>query len=317
MGGKVSAELVAARADKLFFYSPYNFLRRLDVATQQRLFGTGAAAAYAADPDHRVFEFAQDAATVQFLYAFLPWDTEFFQAPVYKVFTALFADDTSATTLAAAATAFRRQLGQEGAAYCFAELPAEDTRVAQALSDAGWRLVETRLTYFHDGVASFEQPRFPVRLAEAAEAEAIGAVSAAARNEYDRFHADQWFADGRGDRFLARYAAAAVGGYCDAVLVPDEAGLPVDSFLAISDLAAHGAALGTGFARVVLTAVGPTNRGWHLKLVAETVQRARQRGADYVLMTTQATNRAVFRTCEKLHFRVGGCSHVLACSNFN
>ncbi|UOQ55163.1 hypothetical protein [Hymenobacter cellulosivorans] len=133
MGFQVSSALVADRADKLFFYSPYNFLRKLDVATQQRLFGTGAAADYATDPNHRVFEFVQDGATVQFLYAYLPWDTNFFQASVYKVFTILFANGTPAAVLAAASTAFRRQLGQEGAAYCFAELPAEDTRVAQAL----------------------------------------------------------------------------------------------------------------------------------------------------------------------------------------
>ncbi|TGE15563.1 GNAT family protein [Hymenobacter elongatus] len=314
MGHQVNPELVAVRADKLFFYSPYNFLRKLDVQTQQQLFGTGQAEQYAADATHRVFEFAQQGATVQFLYAFLPWDTDFFQAPVYKVFTALFADTTPASLLAAAGEAFRRQLRQEGAAYCFAELPAEDTRVAQALGDAGWRLVETRLTYFHDAVATFEQPRYLVRLAQTEEAAAIGSISAAARNEYDRFHADQWFAGGKGDQFLARYASAAVEGYCDAVLVPDEPGLSVDSFLAISDLQAHAAGLNTGFSRVVLTAVGPANRGWHLKLVSETVQRARHQGADYVLMTTQATNRAVFRTCEKLGFRVGSTSHVLAWS---
>ncbi|TGE23242.1 GNAT family protein [Hymenobacter metallicola] len=317
MGFQVKAELVAARADKLFFYSPYNFLRKLDVATQQQLFGTGLAAEYAADSTHRVFEFAQDGATIQFLYAFLPWDTDFFQAPVYKLFTILFADNTSAASLEAAGKAFRQQLGQEGAAYCFAELPAEDTRVAQALGDAGWRLVETRLTYFHDGVAAFEQPRYPVRSAQREEAAVIGQISAAARNEYDRFHADQWFAGDQGDRFLARYASAAVEGYCDDVLVPAEADLPVDAFLAISDLQAHATRLNSGFSRVVLTAVGPANRGWHLKLVSETVQRAKQNGAEYVLMTTQATNRAVFRTCEKLNFKVGGCSHVLACSQFN
>ena len=107
-----------------------------------------------------------------------------------------------------------------------------------------------------------------------------------------------------------------MSGYCDDVLVPDVPNLVVDSFLAISDLKEHAAHLGTGLSRVVLTAVGPANRGWHLKLVSETVHRARAHRASYVLMTTQATNRAVFRTCEKLGFKVGGCSHVLACSQF-
>ncbi|UPL49829.1 hypothetical protein [Hymenobacter sublimis] len=314
MGPQVRVDLIAARADKLFFYSPYNFLRKLDVDTQQRLFGTGLAEQYATDASHRIFEFEHQGVTVQFLYAYLAWDSAFFKAEIYKVFTALFTNTVSAAVLAVAGHAFRQHLRQQGAAYCFAELPAEDTRVAQALGDTGWRLIETRLLFFHDEVASFNQPRYPVRVARPEEAAAIGQISAAARNEYDRFHADRWFGDELGDQFLARYASASVEGYCDAVLVPNEAGLPLDSFLAISDLQAHGQQLNTGLSRVVLTAVGPSNRGWHLKLVSETVQRARQKEVEYVLMTTQVTNRAVFRTSEKLGFKLGGSSCVLACS---
>jgi dTDP-4-amino-4,6-dideoxy-D-galactose acyltransferase len=139
-------------------------------------------------------------------------------------------------------------------------------------------------------------------------------VAAAARNSYDRFHADPWFGPARADAFLARYAEAATEGtFADAVLVPDEPGLPVDSFLAIGDLQADAQALGVGLSRVLLTAVGPLNRGWHLRLVTETVRRAARMNAAYVLMTTQGTNRAVFRTCEKLGFRLGAISHVLAC----
>ena len=63
---------------------------------------------------------------------------------------------------------------------------------------------------------------------------------------------------------------------------------------------------------VLLTAVGAQNRGWHHKLVAETVRCAAARHVPYVLMTTQATNRAVFRTCEKVGFQPGSTSHVLA-----
>ena len=97
------------------------------------------------------------------------------------------------------------------------------------------------------------------------------------------------------------------------VLVPDLPGQVPDSFLAISDLAADARAFGVGLSRVLLTAVGPANRGWHVKLLAETVRRAQAAGHEAVLMTTQATNHAVFRTCEKLGFRLGAISHVLAC----
>ena len=310
MGTQIVAALVEARADMLFFYSPYNFLRRLDSETQQHLFGTGRALQYAStDTTHQVFSFQHSSFLVQFLYAALPWDTKFFGAPVYKLFTALFTEAVSSVMLASAATAFRQHLHQQQAAYCFVELPAEDTKLAQALGDAGWRLVESRLTYFHDEVAAFRQPRYRVRTARPEEAVTIGQISAVACNDYDRFHADHWFSQEQGNQFLARYAEAAVEGYCDQVIVPDGSHMQVDAFLAISDLHEHRQAMGVGISRVVLTAVGPANRGWHQKLVSETVQRARTLNFSYVLMTTQATNRAVFRTCEKLGFKLGGASN--------
>ena len=83
--------------------------------------------------------------------------------------------------------------------------------------------------------------------------------------------------------------------------------------MAVGDTSAEASGVGVGFSRVLLTAVGPQNRGWHQKLVAETVRRAATLAYPYVLMTTQATNRAVFRTCEKLGFRLGNATHVLAC----
>ncbi|MCB2408515.1 hypothetical protein [Hymenobacter lucidus] len=312
MGQQVNSELVAARADKLFFYSPYNFLRYLDVGRQQELFGTGLAQQYTAEPNHQVFEFQSGNDVVQFLYTFLPWDTAFFEAKVYKVFTILFTDQTPASVLEAASIAFRAELAHQQVQYCFVELPVEDTRVAQALGSVGWRLVETRLNFYHDAVDKFEQHRYPVRLANITEAEHIGAISSAARNDYDRFHADSWFGHEKADAFLRRYATAAVQGYCDAVLVPAEPELPVDSFLAITDSPVYAFNSAFRSSRITLTAVGPSNRGWHIKLVAETIQRARTMEANCVLMTTQATNRAVFRTCEKLGFKLGSTNCILA-----
>ena len=103
--------------------------------------------------------------------------------------------------------------------------------------------------------------------------------------------------------------------YADAVLVPDEPGLLVDSFLAISDTPSTPEFPNSGASRILLTAVGPENKGWHMKLVAETVRRAASLSFSYVLMTTQATNKAVFRTCGKIGFRLGSTSHVLACNS--
>ncbi|WP_324671915.1 hypothetical protein [Hymenobacter sp. GOD-10R] len=312
--GEVVEALIDARSAKLFFYSPYVGLRTLDAIKQQELFGTGKARSYVARPHHYLFEVASPNGPIQFLYQLLPWDTDFFGAPTYKLFTALYADKTPLAELARAAKVFKQGL-KKPRFYCFTELPVEDSKLIQALTSAGWRCVENRLTFFHDAVDSFHHARYPVRSARADQAVHIAAIAAAARNEYDRFHADDWFGQELADAFLARYASAAVLGYCDQVLVPDEPGVSIDSFLAISDLKSDAENLGCEFSRVVLTAVRTANRGWHLKLVAETIQRARALNQRYVLMTTQATNRAVFRTCEKLGFKLGGSSQVLACSD--
>jgi dTDP-4-amino-4,6-dideoxy-D-galactose acyltransferase len=295
----------------LRFYSPYNFLRNIiSTERQQELFGSSKLVRFTTDSlDNKVFTHK----SCQLLYTVLQWDSDFFGTPTYRLQTGLFNHSSSLADQIKAVKLFEKELAHKGAYYCFSEVPCEDTLLLQTLTASGWRLIETRLLYYHDNVIAFNQGRYPVRLARIDEEAHIAQISSNARNEYDRFHADPWFGSARADAFLGRYASAAVQGYCDAVLVPDEPGLPVDSFLAISDLQADAAALGLGMSRVVLTAVGPKNRGWHLRLVSETLHRAREKGDQVVLMTTQATNRAVFRTSEKLGFKLGGSSHVLAC----
>ena len=304
----VAPALAEARAGLLFYYSPYNFLRAVPAEAQQRLLGVGRALAYGQQAHELVFAHG----SVQFLYYFLPWDTAFFQEPMYRLFTALFGPETSAEELTAAARAFQQELKRRGVHYIHADLPAEDTALIQALGRAGWALIETRLHYYKDDLAAFDWPRYPVRAAEPAEAERLGRLAAATRNDYDRFHADPWFGPARADAFLHRYATAAVGGYCAAVLVPAEAGQPSEAFVAITDPLPQMAEMGFRASRATVGAVGAANRGWHLKLLAETVHRARAAGHDYVLFTTQAANRAGVRTHEKLGLRLGACSHVLS-----
>ena len=310
--GLVSEALVAARADVLALHSPYHFLRELAVEPQQEQFGTGAALRFAADGHGEVLPMTSGGG--QWLLQGLPWDSEYFNTPTYRLFTGLFEANAEPAQLADSAASLRRELAARGSFYAFSVVPAEDVALLQALTGGGWRLVETRLDFYCPTASAALPAPAAVRLARPDEAAAIGRVAAMARNRYDRFHADPWFGPERADAFLARYAASAVAGTtADAVLLPAEPELPVDSFLAIRDTPATPDVPGSGFSRVLLTAVGPQNRGWHLKLVAETVRRAAGLGLPTVLMTTQATNGAVFRTCEKLGFRLGSTSHVLAC----
>ena len=303
---------LAARAAALAFYSPYHFLRQFAGADQQRLFGTGLAAAW----EQLAGAEALAAGEVTWLLRQLAWDSAYFETPTYRLFTGLFDERTAAASLVQAAADLRRQLAQRHVAYyCFAQIPAEDVALLQGLTGAGWRLVETRLTYYHDQLTGFEYPTPLVRLAAPAEAAQLGRVAAAARNPYDRFHADPWYGPARADAYLARYAENTLTGpqLAAVVLVPDVPPAEVDAFLAISDLREDSAALGRPLSRVLLTAVGEGQRGWHARLVAATLLRARDLGHAAVLMTTQATNRAVLRNAEKLGFRLGATTHVLAC----
>jgi dTDP-4-amino-4,6-dideoxy-D-galactose acyltransferase len=302
------AALVAARAKWLALYSPTHFLPDEAGAELPGQFGRAAARQFGLAAHEQVHP--MPAGMGQWLLQQLPWDTAYFASPVYRLFTGLFRPDAAASALQKAAQLLRLDLGNISDYYAFTVIPAEDTTLLQALTGGGWQLVETRLN-FYCPVASARLPEpVTVRPAQPADAELIGRIAASVRNPYDRFHADPWFGTARADAFLGHYAGATVlGARANTVLVPNEPGLPIDSFLAISDTVLPGG----GHSRVVLTAVGPANRGWHLKLVAETIRRAATLSLPYVLMTTQATNRAVFRTCEKLGFRLGSTTHVLAC----
>lgn len=308
----IISSLVTQKA-ALEFYSPYNFLRGItNTQSYKDNFGVDRINQFASDSVHNVIS---DQEGGKLLYTELPWDSNFFNCPTYKLLTGLFLQEASLRERVDSVRSFENDLASKGNYYCFSEVPCEDTLLLQTLTASGWQLIETRLLYYRDNLQDFNGERYSVRLAQMDDADRIAQISALARNEYDRFHADPWFGNAKADSFLAHYASAAVKGYCDAVLVPDEPGLPLDSFLAISDLKNDSLALGVGLSRIALTAVGPLNRGWHLKLVSESVHRAREKGDEAILMTTQSTNRAVFRTSEKLGFKLGGSSHVLACHN--
>ena len=307
-----NAAWLAARAPILARHPSTHFLRHLPLAPQLERCGTGAAARFGAGVGEEVLPAADGGS--QWLVQHLPWDTEFFGTDTYRLFTSLFGADAAPAALVQAAAALRAALAARGPYYAFGVVPAEDTALLQALTGGGWRLIETRLTFYCPVAEAMLPAPAPVRLSRPDEAAHIGRISAAARNVYDRFHADPWFGEARADALLARYAeAAVVGTYADAVLVPDVPGLSVDSFLAIGDTPAEAGVPGSGWSRVLLAAAGPANRGWHLKLVAAAVRRAAALSLPQVLMTTQATNGAVFRTCEKLGFRLGSTAHVLAC----
>ncbi len=147
------------------------------------------------------------------------------------------------------------------------------------------------------------------------EADFIRSVSEKNINVYDRFHADPYFTKEIADRFLGEYAYQCVLGYTDIVLIPSGKDIIPAAFIAISNIEKDASILGEKIARIVLTAVDPICRGWHLKLCSEALYFAKNRGARWMFMTTQSTNTAVFKTCHKLGFYVGSTEHILSFNN--
>ena len=257
----------------------------------------------------------------------MAWDSAYFGTPMVKLETASWDDDVRQPVEALAASAGRlaRELATDGRYYLWAELPAEDHVPVQALGLSGFRLVETRLTYFHPEPADVLWPeRYPVRVAGPKDVPHLREIAAAARNPYDRYHVDGFFGAEVADRYLATYLEASVAGLADFVVVPDPGdGAPAGGFFTstlstppscpVGGDPSCGLELGVG--RVPLVAVGPGRAGWHLRLLVETTRFLADRGADVVCMTTQATNGAVRRNCEKVGYRLGRVTHVLARSN--
>ena len=301
-------DLVGSRRKELFFYAPFNFDRKIPAEKQLELVAGELAACtqYAVVMEDREY---------LFYFKHLAWDSGFFESSTYKLYTALYPAG-SFEALVSACRRFRAHL-QEAlqADYCFIEIPAEDILLVQALCLAGFKLSESRLTYFSDAIQSFcPKQRYGVRKATEADIPNLRAVASGMRNDFDRFHADPFIPVDKADAFLAKYVEEAVKGFSDIVLVPDEAGVPADSFLTANYLDKKWDPLGRKISKMVLSAVSSeTNKGWYEKLISEMTVHLQEKGAEVAFMNTQPTNRAVFRVWEKLGYRLGSTTHVLTC----
>ena len=256
----------------------------------------------------------------------LGWDSAYFGVAMIRLEAASWdvgvRDRVGA--LARVATRLRTETSERhGRYYMYAELPATDVVPVQALGLSGFRLVETRLTYFVPDASAISWPeRYPVRMADLGDAPHLRDVAACARNRFDRYHTDPFFGEEIADRYLARYAEESVKGLADFVLVPDPGdGSPPGGFFTATSSRPpecpfgekHACPLDISVGRIPLVAVSAARPGWHLRLLAETTRKLAE-SVEVAYMTTQAANGAVIRNCEKLGFRLGRITHILATS---
>jgi dTDP-4-amino-4,6-dideoxy-D-galactose acyltransferase len=248
-------------------------------------------------------------------YRYLSWDSDHFGIPTYRIEFIY-----SRLEKIEAIDAYRSILSQlinqlrilHRSFYIFAELPSEAIYPIQAFCLSEWRLIETRLTYCNDHVQDYSfKRRFPVREATIDDISNLRATAIRARNNFDRFHADFFFSEETADNFLATFIENSIRGFADITLVPNSDSNQPDAFLTANFLPKNnGLITDRNAARMVLSAVGETRRGWYMKLISEMSYVFKEKGVDIAFMTTQATNKTVIRTWEKLGYSFGRSSHI-------
>lgn len=244
-----------------------------------------------------------------FVYKKMEWETNYFDIDSYKLFTIIYSNEEY---LAKAIAAFINFLPKQ--AYIYGEFPSEENILIQHLGLNKFRLVETRLTYYHSKLPTFDFKRFKVREANSDDVDNLKRISKEMRNSYDRFHSDIFFDQGRADEYLSTYIENSIKGFTDIVLVPDVNGIASDSFLTANFLKEDWEKINLRVSKMVLSAVSnQTNKGWYVKLISEMTYYLYEKvGVEAIVMNTQSTNKAVFHTWEKLGYKLSHTTHILA-----
>jgi dTDP-4-amino-4,6-dideoxy-D-galactose acyltransferase len=296
----------AATRDRALFNSPLSFIR----SDESRLTDHVLAGLNKALAAGQIVPYGD---TARLYLRYLTWDSDYFGCPTYRIEFADWDEGVDApAALAAVVGQIRAELSQKhGNYYLFSDVPSEDILVMQALGLAGMRLVETKLTYFHDDLANFSWPeRFATRHATAEDIPGLKRVAMETRNYFDRYHADPFYTQAGADRYIGTYLENSIKGFADFVTVPDLD--PPGAFFTCDLIPPEKSALGAKLGHIALVAVDPSRRGWHLKLMSEVSYQFAAAGVAVAYMSTQITNRAVIRNCEKLGYRYGRASHIFA-----
>ena len=302
--------LTEADRMRLKFYSPISFLR-----TQQE--GLTALESDSLQQGLAKGEIRSSENGPRILYRHLDWDSNYFGFPVYRLEFASSPGEFNEAALRAMAEAYRMLVSsltkRHQRFHIFAEVPSEDLLVLQAMGLAGFRLIETRLTFYRGDIQHFEcAERYPTRLAIEADIPNLQDVARRARNAFDRYHADPFFSAAEADEYLAAYIANSVRGFSDMVIVPAPDSAEPGAFLTGAFDYRHERACSTRLARIPLTAVAPERRGWNKRLNSELLYWFKDRGVQMIYTTTQSTNRAAVRVLEALDYSYGRSAHILA-----
>ena len=305
--------LFEARNQELFYYSAYSFLRNTPPDLLFRKTVKEPLLKKIHDTDIQVIAIEIDKQDYLFLVEHLAWDSSYFGFPTFKLHTVLY-NKTDQLSLFKAVTLFKNRFFNKSIKYCFTDVPSEDILLLQALSGNGFKLIETRMTYYLD-LKKHNHERFTVREAKYEDIPNLRKVASEMRNPFDRFHADPIFDTIKADEFLATFIEESIKGFADYTMVPNEPGTPPDAFLTAKFLKEDWSIIGTKASKMVLSAVSSKScKGWYKKLISEMAYYLESQGADFAFMHPASTNRAVIFTYETLGCKLGQVSHVFSLS---
>jgi len=303
-------DLLNKNKDILYHYSQFSFLPKgnKDLIFQNTILKN--VEDLTKDKDVQLIKVSISGHIHIFFVKYLKWDSNYFNVKTLKLYYILY-DHEEYNTLKLAIASFKQILFNKENIYCFSEIPSEDIFTIQALNENGFKLVESRLTYYLD-LNNHNFERYEIRQANVKDISNLKQVAYMMRNKYDRFHAESKFNLIKSDEFLATYIEESIKGLADFVIVPNEKNVNPDAFLTANYLKKDWEIIGENISKMVLSAVSSeTCKGWYIKLISEMAYHLKDIGANYAFMHPATTNKAVIHTYERLGCKYGKCVHIL------
>lgn len=297
--------LLRSKSEKLFCYSSFSFLKKVDRNELTEKTVINPIVSGIKEGELKVKNIKKGNENHYFIEKFLKWDSDFFQIPSYKI-ELIICTHTDSDLMRDAIQSYIGQIPKN--AYCFIDIPTENTQLLQAMSNTKFKLIETRLNYYFPIPKNYSEPRYPVRKALVEDIDTLRNVAAKMRNIYDRVHADSSFTDDVADAYLAKFAEESVKGFADFVLVPDLKNTAPFGFLAANMPVMIEK---NAVSKFVLAAIDSSvEKGLLHKLVTEMIYLLRENNADYLTTITQSANKAAINVWEKSGFKLYSVSHI-------
>lgn len=215
----------------------------------------------------------------------LEWDSSFFGVPIARA--------RGSRADAATCTAMRAWCEAHGIRCLYFLCPAHDPATIHALEDAGFHLMDVRMTLERRvGAAAHSSATRP---AQASDVEGLRAIARASHRD-TRFHADPGFPADRSDELYATWIEKSCSGYADRVIVSERDGA------AVGYLSLH---VSGSSARVGLVGVSQAWRrhGVGRELLAGALSWLSSCGVERVSVVTPGRNAAAQALYQSMGFR--------------